>query len=89
MKTMKTGWLSKLIAILVLLSSCGAVIADCHGHCFDGCCCGVSSNACECAIVLHCFINPNTVYTPFSLYANTQIPRTSGTDIFRPPESLF
>ncbi|MCE5322517.1 hypothetical protein LLG46_04280 [bacterium] len=87
---MKTIWIIRLLAMVILVISCGMAFADCHGDCCDGCdCCGTCVHACRCGIIQHCSINPDITYTAFALNHRVTTPSVTTDGIFRPPVAVL
>lgn len=87
---MKTGWAIRLIAIALLVLSCSATFADCHGGgCLDDCdCSGDCAHFCRCALLQFCSVDVILTVTLFLPDNGVLVPHFTGTDIFRPPKSL-
>jgi len=89
MKSMRTAWALRIVAILLLGLSCGCLAADCHGSgCMDECdCSGNCTHVCRCALINDC--SPEITVTVASIAGDDgiRIPQASCNGIFRPPVS--
>lgn len=88
MQIMKTGWAVRLVAIVLVLLSCGATFADCFGSCEEDCdYCGMCPYACCCALVQNHSVELSTTITLIVHDNGVLVPHLTGTDIFRPPKA--
>lgn len=87
---MRTARALKIMVTILLLASCGGLVADCHGGgCCDDCdCSGTCYHVCRCAIIEHHTISPDA--SSALLYPSSSVDGSLApdADIFRPPKHL-